>query len=145
MKCPACDRELTPIRVENMTVDACKGGCGGVWFDRFELQKVDEPDEAAGEVLVDIETDPSIRVDSERNRICPKCDGIVLMRHYYSVRKEIEVDECPGCAGIWIDRGELAAIRNQFDSEEDRHKAAEDYFNNTLQRPNGKDEGAAAG
>ena len=82
--------------------------------------------------MLDIETDPSIEVDHAKKRICPKCEGIVLMRHYYSVRKKIEVDECPGCAGFWIDRGELAAIRNLFDSEKDRQKAAEDYFNNTF-------------
>ena len=42
MKCPACDRELTETQVGAVAVDICQGGCGGVWFDAFELQRVDE-------------------------------------------------------------------------------------------------------
>ena len=48
MKCTACDRALTEIQVGHLKVDACLGGCGGVWFDAFELQRVDEPGETAG-------------------------------------------------------------------------------------------------
>ena len=36
MKCPACFNELTELQVGNLTVDACQGGCGGIWFDAFE-------------------------------------------------------------------------------------------------------------
>src|SRR2546422_11747107 len=43
MICPACDYNLTPLTVGKLTVDVCQGGCGGIWFDNFELQKVDEP------------------------------------------------------------------------------------------------------
>ena len=51
-----------------------------------------------------------------------------MMRHFFSVKKEVTVDECPKCAGIWLDYGELGQIRSQFDSEEERNKAAESYF-----------------
>ena len=44
------------------------------------------------------------------------------------LKKEVTVDECPKCAGIWMDHGELGQIRSQFDSEEERKKAAESYF-----------------
>ena len=50
------------------------------------------------------------------------------MRHFFSVKKEVEVDECPSCAGFWLDFGELGKIREQFNSEEERSKAAEAYF-----------------
>ena len=39
-----------------------------------------------------------------------------------------EVDECPGCGGFWLDAGELSKIRDLFETEEERHKAAEEYF-----------------
>ena len=42
MKCPACGNELSQMVAGEITVDVCKGGCGGIWFDHFELQKVDE-------------------------------------------------------------------------------------------------------
>ncbi len=128
MTCPACDHRLTQIVVGGITVDVCKGGCGGIWFDRFELQKVDEPHESAGEILLDIERDERIRVDHSKRRTCPRCKQIIMMRHFYSVRMQVEVDECPGCAGFWLDVGELAAIRKEFRSEAERRKAAEEYF-----------------
>ena len=48
MKCPACFNQLTEMQVGSLVVDVCDGGCGGIWFDAFELQQVDEEDEAAG-------------------------------------------------------------------------------------------------
>ena len=42
MKCPACENELTEKIFANVPLDVCEGGCGGVWFDWFELQKFDD-------------------------------------------------------------------------------------------------------
>ena len=42
MQCPACFHQLTQLQVGNLFVDVCQGGCGGIWFDGFELQRVDE-------------------------------------------------------------------------------------------------------
>ncbi len=128
MRCPACDHRLTQIIVGDITVDVCKGACGGIWFDRFELQKVDEPHESAGEILLDIERDERIKVDHDKRRHCPKCASIIMMRHFYSVKMQVEVDECPGCAGYWLDVGELTAIRKEFKSEAEKMKATEEYF-----------------
>ena len=64
MKCPACRNELTPFHVRDLTVDVCQGGCGGIWFDAFELQKVDEPREIAGEPLLNIQRDEGLVVDT---------------------------------------------------------------------------------
>lgn len=128
MKCPACGNMLQEMTVGDVAVDVCKGGCGGIWFDNFELKKFDEPHESAGEALLDIERDESIVVDHTKRLKCPKCDDIVMMRHFFSVEKGVEVDECPGCAGFWLDAGELGEIRSLFETEEQRHKAADEYF-----------------
>lgn len=111
MKCPACDRELSGIQVGSVAVDVCQGGCGGVWFDAFELKKVDEEHEAAGEHLLQIRRDPNLKVDSVRKRDCPRCEGIKLKRHLFSRTSRVEVDHCPNCAGYWLDAGELERIR----------------------------------
>jgi uncharacterized protein len=85
VNCPACDRELTHWTTD-FEVDVCDGGCGGIWFDHYELAKVDEPAEAAGEGLLDVPRDPALQVDLDRRRLCPKCtDGVVMMRHFTSV------------------------------------------------------------
>src|SRR6266550_4241752 len=124
MKCPACFNELTQLQVGNLTVDACQGGCGGIWFDAFELQRVDEEQEEAGELLVNIQRDERIRVDPTRKRECPRCEGIKLQRHFFSAKRRVEVDQCPNCGGYWLDAGELAQIRAER-SGADAEQAAE--------------------
>ena len=92
-------------------MDACQGGCGGIWFDAFELQKVDEESEAAGEPLLHIQRDERLVVDPSRKRECPRCAGVKLHRHFFSAKRRVEVDQCPNCGGYWLDAGELALIR----------------------------------
>jgi len=128
MKCPACSNVLQEMTVGDVTVDVCNGGCGGIWFDQLELKKIDEPYESAGQALLDIERDDNIVVDRTKRLKCPRCDDVVMMRHFFSVKKQVEVDECPGCGGFWLDAGELRKIRILFDTEEQRHQAAKDYF-----------------
>ncbi len=113
MKCPACFNELTEFQVGPLRVDACQGGCGGIWFDAFELQKVDEEREPEGEPLLDIQRDERLVVDSSRKRECPRCAGIKLHRHFFSAKRRVEVDQCPNCGGYWLDAGELALIRSE--------------------------------
>ncbi len=128
MTCPACGRELTEKKIEDIFVDVCDQGCGGIWFDRFELQKMDEPHEGAGTELLDTPRHEGIHVDHEDDRWCPRCDDRKLFRHFYSVKRQVEVDDCPQCGGIWLDLGELARIRDQFATEGERREAAEAYF-----------------
>ncbi len=117
MKCPACYNELIPFNLGGVTVDACKGGCAGIWFDAFELQNVDEQDEVAEEWLLRLERNPEIQVDPSRRRECPRCEGIPLRRHFFSAKREVEVDLCPACGGYWLDAGELEQIRAEKAAE----------------------------
>src|SRR5438445_6988797 len=111
MKCPACFNDLTQVQVGSLVVDVCQGGCGGIWFDAFELQRADEEQEVAGERLLNIQRDERIEVDFGRKRECPRCPGVKLTRHFFSAKRRVEVDECPNCGGYWLDAGELAQIR----------------------------------
>lgn len=115
MKCPACDRDLTSTTLDNVTVDVCDGGCGGIWLDAFELARVDE--ELPKEIK-DIARDPALVIDEERKRQCPRCDGIKMQRHFFSAQHRVEVDSCPGCGGYWLDAGELESIRQDVKKPE---------------------------
>jgi Zn-finger nucleic acid-binding protein len=119
---------MEEVKIDGVSVDVCRRGCGGAWFDRFELQKMDEAHEQAGERLLEIEIAGDLQVDHSKKRKCPRCSNVALMRHFFTPRREIEVDECPACAGIWVDRNELRKIRDQFATEEDRDKAAREYI-----------------
>jgi uncharacterized protein len=127
MNCPACTRELVEIKLPDITVEACKGGCGGIWFHAHELKRVEYQDETEGELLTHLEKDPSVVVDHTKKRNCPTCN-IIMMRHFSSPSRKVTVDECPKCAGVWLDSGELAEIRSEFKSEADREKSTDQYF-----------------
>ncbi|MCS7033346.1 MAG: zf-TFIIB domain-containing protein [Phycisphaerae bacterium] len=50
---------------------------------------------------------------------CPHCDIVLSM----SERQGVEIDVCPKCRGIWLDRGELDKILDRaraLEQEEER-------------------------
>ena len=132
LECPACSNPLIRRNCGGVEVDVCEHGCAGIWFDNFELEKFDEPHEHAGEALLDITRNPNVNVDHSKRISCPKCAGIVMMRHFFSAKHQVEVDECPSCRGYWIDDGELRQIRSLFNTEQERHSAADRYFADIL-------------
>jgi uncharacterized protein len=129
MNCPVCADTLTPVQAGNVTVDVCLGGCGGIWFDQFELQKLDGPQESSGEILINVKRHPALQVDPAQRRCCPRCEDIVMMRHFYSPRRRVEVDECPSCGGFWLDAGELAGIREEQQNPAEQQAAVDAYVN----------------
>ena len=127
LECPVCSSAMTAMEADGVTVDVCAGGCGGMWFDWFELARADEAHESAGERFLEVERNPALRPDPSKRVYCPR-DGTIMMRHFRSVKRAVLVDECPRCAGFWLDFGELAAIREEYPTEEARKEAAREYF-----------------
>lgn len=127
MNCPACGRELVAKTVGGVELDICDGGCGGIWFDAFELTKFDEPHEDA-DALLAIDRDETVTVDPSQRYRCIKCEDVVMARHFFSVKHEVEIDECPGCSSIWLDGNELETIRGLFESEAARRQAGREEF-----------------
>lgn len=128
MNCPVCSNLLMRMEAGRITVDVCEGGCGGIWFDRYELMRVDESDESAGESLLETARDPDLEINLARRLHCPRCPEMVMVRHFFSSKRRVVVDECPNCGGHWIDPGELRDIREEYASEEERKRAASRYF-----------------
>ena len=46
------------------------------------------------------------------NMICPKCKSDLLVSDTHGV----EIDYCPNCKGVWLDRGELDKIITRSNS-----------------------------
>ncbi|MEQ9823570.1 MAG: zf-TFIIB domain-containing protein [Puniceicoccaceae bacterium] len=125
MKCPRTGTDLKTITISGITVDFSEA-CGGVWFDNYELIKFDEAHEQGGAELVALmEQHRNDAVDLNARLHCPKCKTIVMARHFYSPLREIEIDRCPNCGGVWLDAGELAKIRENFPSQCDRERASQ--------------------
>lgn len=95
MECPACGSALCELETGSVVVDHCREGCGGVWFDRLELKAVDEPHEEVAALLLEPPS-TQVAVEPEARRNCPRCDDVVMMRRFASVKREVAVDECPG-------------------------------------------------
>jgi len=74
VKCPACFNELTKKQVGSVEW-MLPGRLRGIWFDAFELQRVDEEEERPGKHLLEIERDESVVVDPSRKRQCLRCEG----------------------------------------------------------------------
>lgn len=60
----------------------------------------------------------ALTIDFDKRRVCPKCPDIVLMRHYYSKKRGVVVDECPNGGGFWLDAGELEQVRAEREALE---------------------------
>ncbi len=128
MQCPACGDQLVTTTIEGIELDICKNGCAGIWFDNYELEKMDEKHESVGEHLLQLKKAPNINIDYSQTRMCPKCENRKMLKHFVSSNMEIEVDECPECGGFWLDPGELGQIREQFETDADRNNATTEYF-----------------
>jgi Zn-finger nucleic acid-binding protein len=128
MTCPACGRTLHEVESGGVKVDVCTDGCAGLWFDAAELKHFDEPHEGAGEALLDFVPRSDSKIDPTQRRRCPNCPDSVMMQHFTSVRRSVVLDECPTCAAIWLDPGELRTIRIEFPTEAARREAAREYF-----------------
>jgi uncharacterized protein len=57
---------------------------------------------------------------------CPNCNNVNLMM---TDRQGIEIDYCPECRGIWLDRGELDKIIERSTSQSFPSTGGEAYQN----------------
>jgi hypothetical protein len=111
MKCPACKSPLREKGAGGMTLDLCYGGCGGVWFDATELERVSA---RAATTLHTIWQIPVGKVNLTEPRPCPRCPGQVLQRKWFSEARTVEIDQCPQCGGVWLDAGEFTRIYEEI-------------------------------
>lgn len=127
MLCPRTGKPMKEIELGDVKVDVSTG-CGGVWFDNFEIKKFDEEHESEGDELIkSMEKFANSSVDVKAKIKCPRCEDITLMRHYFSAKRQVTVDECGKCGGFWLDLGELLTIRKQFKTEKERNEAGEKF------------------
>ncbi len=132
MKCPRTGANMKEIEIDKIRLDISEG-CAGVWFDNLEFEKFDEVHESAGDKLIDLIASFSKGpTDLSKRLYCPRCPDTVLMRHFASPLRKIQIDKCPSCGGIWLDAGELAFFRKLFPTEEDRKKAGEEFIEKNI-------------
>lgn len=109
MKCPRDGQALAGYTYKKVPLDCCPY-CNGAWLDKSELAQITQKSK-------DIFTDLDSMESLPRSRLkCPKC-GVDLAVTYYTKKKDVEVDLCPQCGGIWLDTDELKDILKIASSE----------------------------
>jgi Zn-finger nucleic acid-binding protein len=119
MICPVCNIPLTQLNISGVVIDECSESCHGLWFDSQELSRLDELGEGAGETLQRLLSYPRGNDDRSRKLTCPRCSTALQRKSYY-YRSTIFIDDCYNCGGVWLDAGELAAVRENFKNREER-------------------------
>jgi Zn-finger nucleic acid-binding protein len=107
--CPACCTELTKAAVAEVRVLHC-GTCRGVLATQEAFSAIVRflRAEASGE------PDPVRPVNREelgREIGCPSC-GRTMETHPYYGPGNVVIDNCARCGLVWLDYGELGAIRD---------------------------------
>lgn len=123
--CPACGQEMKKVNVGNpeISLDVCLDGCGGIYFDNNELKKFDESFEDIHELEKAFENKTFKKVDETEKRKCPICNWD-MVKNFSGSTHSVQVDECYGCGGKFLDYSELEKIRKEYTTDEERSKAA---------------------
>jgi len=95
MKCPVCRVPMYVVEYKEIELDLCPD-CGGVWFDRGELDLL-MPAEGA--------LDASPAQTEEAGRPCPLC-ARTMAKLRIGPGRRVLVDSCAVC-GLWFDRHEV--------------------------------------
>ncbi|MBT3921007.1 MAG: hypothetical protein HOJ03_03625 [Nitrospina sp.] len=130
MKCPACKNELQENVVAGITIQACRGECGGLWFDRFQFNKLGFLKPGTGKSLVTIERAEGIKVYRGAEHPCPACKTTLLYRHFFDPKWDTEINQCSKCSGFWVDLAGLAKL--QMLPANKKKQAIEDYFTHII-------------
>ena len=128
MKCPCCTHQLEIVHSGKLQLEGCTSGCGGLWFDAGELEKVDEGFEGVAEELFRLVAHANVVIDREKQRYCPKCSSVALDRHCHDGAYQLELDLCDGCGGCWLDMGELVGVRHLNDLRNAAQEAQEQFM-----------------
>lgn len=132
MKCPRCSANTKVLEQSSIKVDVCYDSCGGIWFDWLELKKMDENHEVDPQFIETLARSSQKNLDLAQRINCPVCENQPMVRRFSSVKRKVEVDECPKCGGMWLDAGELTHLHSEFKTDADRQKAVEAYINDTF-------------
>ena len=95
--CPKCGEKLWHLRRGGDVVEACSG-CEGMWFDSGELT-------VALGVYRRIETGEGRPAGIP----CVRCGAGLVELPFPGTA--VDVDVCPDCRGVWLDRGELQTLK----------------------------------
>ncbi len=121
LRCPKDSMYMEKVAAAGMEIDRC-AGCGAMWFDALELDKVLESGQARNYVKqLDIgATGRHTGVRALGALVCPRCRS-PLIRLVDIKQEHVEEMACTVCGGILLDAGELKDLSEFTLGEKVRH------------------------
>ena len=108
-------KELQGAAAEySLELDKCFA-CGGVWFDKGELDKyLTEQITAVDSPSLGKESDKAL---DEKEGKCPRC-SIVMKKSAAPQAPDMTIDTCEKCHGVWLDPTEIDRLERTNKSKE---------------------------
>lgn len=119
LRCPACAGVLKEVFAKAnygrvLLLDQCTG-CGGVWFDRWELYLL-HGSSASDLDSVDVSSLLAPNPDSGGSGNCPRCSLPLTEFKDPGLPPDASIRRCSGCSGLWLNRGEISKYANHRDT-----------------------------
>lgn len=117
IRCPACGNVMKKVFIPSVgvNIDICADGCGGIYFDAKELQLMQK---VSGDDIQEInsylEAKQFTPVDESEARMCPNCSSNMVKTRINGL--DVQVDTCYSCGAVFLDYGELDAIRASYNN-----------------------------
>ncbi|MCD4785435.1 MAG: zf-TFIIB domain-containing protein [Candidatus Eremiobacteraeota bacterium] len=129
MDCPVCILQMDKLKLFEVEIDTCRF-CGGLWLDGNELSAFIQKGKIPKRLLTTYCLDDRKKMVKEGERKCPNCrKSLQIVRH-----RDVDVEYCNGCRGIWFDRGELLKIvKSYYDEIKKKGKSVRSRVNRQQQ------------
>lgn len=117
--CPACGKEMEKVYIDKagFFLDVCLDGCGGIWFDNMELNKLSRFDDILPEISKIYGGREFKDSYTKRKRLCPLCKRLMI-QNYENFSRKVLIDQCYTCGGKFLDYGELEeSLKDELPTE----------------------------
>ena len=129
-KCPTCDAELKIKVIGDVDIDECEK-CGGIWFDRGELEQAEKAaDSNLGWIDFEIWKHPENFKAQDTELKCP-VDGTNMISIDYG-HTGVRIHYSPSSGGVWLDKGEFPKIIESLENELSS-KTFSEYFHDSVE------------
>lgn len=101
--CPKCSHQMEEMKFAGIDLDSCPF-CMGCWLDAEEVSQMTR---SRGNNKLKVE----LKSPNQSELNCPRCRPAQTMKVGPHVDiPTLQLDQCPKCGGVWLDRGELTTL-----------------------------------
>lgn len=93
---------MQELKFAGIDLDSCPF-CNGCWMDHHEVERMTR---SRGKNQLHVQLENTRPSDLQ----CPRCrQSSMLVGHHIHI-KNLVLDQCQDCEGVWLDRGELTTL-----------------------------------